>query len=421
MTAALDLGASPGHPAVVVAGVHEVLDALGSVSGVGRESYALLVAECARARSRLRALELSLVAAADRDQVPQAAGARSAGAWLAGVTRADQAVSARDARLAGDLDGGLAATAAALGAGEVSTEHARVIAHACRRLPKDLDADQRGLVESRLVRAARVCDPRELRRRARRALAAVEPDPVVVEVHENAVVVDEEARAWRRARLSLHDNADGTTTGHFTVPSLAASVLRTVIRAMTSPRRGRVGASQAQADDQRLDRDHAHECGVAFAQVLERLPSDGLSDKVAATVVVKVDLDTLVGRLKVAGLDTGEVISAGEARRIACGAGIVPAVLGGESLPLDVGRARRFFTATQRTAAALVHDSCAAEGCDIPFAWCDMHHRQPWSQGGRTDLADLVPVCGFHHHRIHDPAFRHRHRGDGAVIFHRRT
>ncbi len=85
------------------------------------------------------------------------------------------------------------------------------------------------------------------------------------------------------------------------------------------------------------------------------------------------------------------------------------------------GRADRFFTEAQRTAAALRHQTCAAHGCQIPYAWCEAHHRVPWHQGGRTDLRDLVPLCGYHHQRIHDPEFDHRYRPDGALSFVRRT
>jgi len=42
-----------------------------------------------------------------------------------------------------------------------------------------------------------------------------------------------------------------------------------------------------------------------------------------------------------------------------------------------------------------------------PFAWCELHRRRPWSRQGRTDLADAVPLCHFHHRRVHDTGFVH--------------
>lgn len=91
MSAVLDLHPDPGHPAAVISGVREALDACGSVAGVLPGEYAGLVAECARARTRLQSLELKLVAAADRAAIAKTSGSRSTGAWLATQTRSDQA------------------------------------------------------------------------------------------------------------------------------------------------------------------------------------------------------------------------------------------------------------------------------------------------------------------------------------------
>ena len=121
-------------------------------------------------------------------------------------------------------------------------------------------------------------------------------------------------------------------------------------------------------------------------------------------------------------VDTGlHPDAAADARRLACGAGLVPAVTGGASQPLDLGRGKRLFTETQRVALALRHSTCSADGCDRPYAWCELHHHDPWSHGGTTELANAVPLCGFHHRRIHDPRYHHRRTPGGALTFHRRT
>jgi hypothetical protein len=419
-TPTLDLDPASRQVEGVVALINQALDRRVEIPALAPDAYAALVAECARARSRIQALELTLIAAAHRAGVASATGLPSTGAWVAKQTRADQRDAARQAGLADDLDGGLPATAEALSAGHVSAEHARVIAEATRRLPSRLTREQVGAVERTLLQKARTLDPRGLRKAARRALEAVEPDPAMVDEHEETLLQEDEARALGRTRLTLHDNGDGTTSGHFTVPTLAGSILSKVLDAMTSPRRGRLGATQAQAGVQGLDRDWAHERGRALVELLEHLPNDHLHAKTAATVLVRIDLESLRGQLKAAGLDTDEPISAAEARRLACGGGVVPAVLGGASQPLDLGRSKRLFSETQRIALGLRHSACAADGCDRPFAWCELHHLDPWSRGGPSDLANAVPLCGFHHRRMHDKTYDHRRSSTGALTFHRR-
>jgi hypothetical protein len=374
-----------------------------------------------RAESALAALRLRLLAEADRVRTAQRAGAASTGHWAAGLTQADTAVSHREVGLARSLDH-LPVTRSAMSDGDVSAAHAAVIAQAVDHLPPAVSPAQRAQVETALVARATSLSPQSLRRAARRALEAVELDASAVDRHEDALLRDEETVARERTRLTFHDNHDGTVTGHFTVPVLQGHLLRKVIETMTAPRRGRLGASQAQAGPTQgphTDWDHAR--GLAFCELVEHLPTDHLHPRTAATLVVTVRDDVLRGSLAAAGLDTGEALSSGEARRLACSAGLLPAVLGARSVPLDLGRSRRLFSEHQRLALGLAHTTCAADGCERPFAWCELHHRRPWASGGVTDLAEAVPLCHFHHQRVHDSGFLHARLPDGSIRFRRRT
>ena len=381
--------------------------------------YATAVRAADRAISRLQALKLSLVAAADRAQVAAASGMTGTGAWLAKQTRTTGASAAGQVALAGALES-LPATGAALRDGMVSAEHAAVIAAATRQLPTSLGAEDRAAVEAGLVEQATRLDPAALRKKARRALELV-ASREEADRHHDQVLREEEARARDKTRLTLHDNRDGTVTGHFTIPTLAGAILKKILGQLVSPRRGRLGASQAQTGPVGDQLDWAQRQGQAFLELIEHLPTDRLHAKTAATIVVTLDHTQLTADLAAAGLDTGDQLSASEARRLACGAGILPAILNGPSLPLDLGRTQRFFTEAQRVALTTRHSTCLADGCDRPYAWTDLHHREPWAQGGRTDLTKAEPLCGFHHHRIHDPAYLHRRHPDGTITFHRRT
>ena len=86
---------------------------------------------------------------------------------------------------------------------------------------------------------------------------------------------------------------------------------------------------------------------------------------------------------------------------MACNAGILSAVLGGASQPLDLGRKVRLHNAAQRTMLALRDQGCQFPDCDRPAAWCEAHHITPWSKGGKTDVDHAVLLCAEHHQRIH--------------------
>ncbi|MDX6360278.1 MAG: hypothetical protein QOH37_3332 [Nocardioidaceae bacterium] len=403
--------------------LHACLDRIGSVEPgrLSGDEQARLLRELSRAECRLAGLKLELLAAAEKTHTARRAGAASTGQWVAKLVRADGGEAQRQVGLATGLDGH-APTRRALCEGVISPGHAEVILRADRQLPATVSPEQRTTVERSLLTHAQIMSPSSLRRVARRAISAIEPDISTVDAHEDAILRDEEADARARTRLTLHDNHDGTVSGHFTVPTLQGHLLRKILETMTSPRRGHLGATQAQsgaAQGVHTDWDHAR--GTAFCELLEHLPTDHLHSRTAATVVVTLHDATLRGALAAAGLDTGDSISSGEARRLACNARIMPAVLGGRSEVLDLGRTKRLFTEPQRMALGLRFKSCAADGCERPFAWCELHHRRPWSQLGRTDLADGVPLCHFHHQRIHDTGFVHATLPDGSVRFSRRT
>ncbi len=448
MTALLDLapeGTPP--PLLATAEIHAAIDQL---TGVVFESYgadvlASALVELKRAESRLAACKHRILRAADTTRVAAAFGATDTGSWAALLTHTDADVSARDVKLARSLVTG-SPTRVALENGDISADHARIITAAASQLPEGVSDQDALTVERSLVAKACTLSPRHLRAEARRCIEAITPDPEIVDEHENSVTKSEEDRAYDTATLSLHDNGNGTLTGRFTIPLFQGLLLKKVIDAITAPRRNRFnvpasggngsgnapvasagaglgidaglasGASQTRPE--RITAEHAR--GLAFIELLEHLPTDHLHTATAATVVVNIDHTALINQLKTAGVDTGTLLSAGEARRLACNAGIIPMVLGGASVPLDLGRTKRLFTQAHRVAISRTHQTCAAHGCERPIAWCELHHKNPWQHGGKTDLNNAVPLCGHHHRTIHDHRYQHRQRPDGQISFTRR-
>src|SRR4029077_10995519 len=117
-------------------------------------------------------------------------------------------------------------------------------------------------------------------------------------------------------------------------------------------------------------------------------------------------------------LEDGTPITATQARRFACDAGVIPAVLGGKSQPLDLGRIRRLYTGTVRRALVLRDRGCAFPGCDRPPRWTAGHHILYWLHGGSTSVINGV-VLGFPHHRaIHNTDWEFRiNPNDGLPEF----
>lgn len=144
----------------------------------------------------------------------------------------------------------------------------------------------------------------------------------------------------------------------------------------------------------------------------DRLTVDALIEAVGSpggatrgTLVVHVDVDTLTGGRHDDSLcetDSGIPVPVDTARRLACEADLIPIVLDGAGVVLDQGRAKRLATAEQRTAIEAMQTTCSHPDCNVTVDECRIHHLDPWERGGRTDLADLAPVCETHHHLIHE-------------------
>ena len=68
---------------------------------------------------------------------------------------------------------------------------------------------------------------------------------------------------------------------------------------------------------------------------------------------------------------------------------------------LELGRTTRLANRAQRRALRAMYRTCAIPGCEVRFAHCKIHHVVWWRHGGRTDLANLVPLCHRHHTHVH--------------------
>ena len=396
-----------------------------------------------RAIRRLSGVELALVREIDAAGVAARAGAPSTAVWLTLRLMLTPGAARRTVALAAGVDAAPPVVGSALAAGEVGVDQARAIVGALADLPPEVG---REVVDKAAVALVGYADhfpppqlarlgsqilwhvaPAEAEEADRLALARSEeraahdrylsftPDgPSSVRVHgrlglEAAAVVhaaldplcNPAARAVTRAatvRGAPADFGDGVST---VPPTGVADVRRTGRAGVVAAALTRGAGGDREADDRTAGQRRADALVEVCRMVLAggRLPDNG-GDR--PQVVVTVPFDPLRRAFGTGVIDTGDRLSADAARRLACDARILPAVLDGAGQPLDLGRERRLFTGPLRRALVLRDGGCAFPGCDRPPRWCDGHHVIHWADGGPTSLANAVLLCGHHHRLIHD-------------------
>jgi hypothetical protein len=404
------------HPVLsAIAASHAAFDEIAGVDPIYMtvgEKKAALVA-IAKLRARADALDLQLLAAGAVD-VADETGARSTAVWLADQTRDAHGTIRNRASLARALHHRYQLVADGLAAGTLNLSQTRTIVDALDTLPKDLADGLLAKAETYLVEQGADLGPRELRHLGRGVLQHLAPE--VADEAERRQLEAEEARAGSATRLSIRPRGDGTTDVYARVADHVAGRLRAYLDAIANPHR-------ADNADDFMSLPLARRRGVAFQWLLENvldadLPAHGGT---ATSVVVVIDYDALRTGVGVATTSTGETMTAEQARRLACAARILPAVLGSNGEVLDLGRSARLFSSAQRKAMYLRDKECTTLGCHVPAAFCHAHHwRRPWSQGGKTNLADGKLLCPFHHNRAHDHRWDTHHHPDGSTTFTRR-
>ncbi|NYD40460.1 HNH endonuclease signature motif containing protein [Nocardioides panaciterrulae] len=373
-----------------------------------------------QALAELRALLLQVLAASD--DVAEQTGDRDPAAWLTQHCRGRRGADRHALKLARLLDQRWHRVAEAFAGGAVNEAQADTIVAALEALPSSVGSEIHEKAELHLIELAAHHGPEDLERLGRRILDLVAPE--IADEEDKRRLEAEERNARRRTFLELRNRPDGTTDLRGRVPRAIGDRLRGDLESFTSPRHRESAPLTETTPEGEVEKlPYDRRLGEAFCAMIERLPAEVLPQHggTATSMVITVDKDDLISGLGHATLATGAEISIGEARRQACTAGILPAVLGGDSVLLDLGRTKRLFDKSQRIAMTLRDRECRAEGCHVPAAWTEAHHKRRWFDGGDTNLADGVLLCSWHHHRAHDDRYLVKYLPNGDARFRRRT
>ena len=312
--------------------------------------------------------------------------------------------------------------AAGLRAGTLSLDAAAAITSMLTRvtpraLPADIDHMEKVLVE----RAASV--PYDLLTRVIRE-AEARLDEAGVAPRE------EELRADRS--LTLRTDTNGMIRLTARLDAETAAPIKAAIESIVTH------TIRANRDDDThsIRTSHEHDCddadvpAVADTRSIPQMQADALAmiarhvlgctsvpAAPATTLVVRTDLATLTEGVRhgtIDGLD--QPVSAGTIRRMAATAGIIPLVMGTDSLPLDLGRTARGFTPAQRVALGERDGGCA--NCGLNIAYTEAHHIHWWKRDhGPTDLRNGVLLCPPCHARIHQDGWQITTTGNGRIWF----
>lgn len=374
---------------------HAIAAALAEANDVplftqNQQELAAAVCELPALQAQLDAYKTAVTAQAQRVGVPQAAGLRTIGQYVAAETNTDPKAARADAwlgRWLGDFDG----FAAAFAAGKMTRSHLRIIQTRLDnpRTHRALIADQQVLID-----AAANCSFDGFETVVAYWAIAADPDG------------EEPREQLAKCGLGLRKRYDGCVA----------------IDGLMDPIMGHAALTAVEFEYQKLFRDdtangvtrtsrqrRAHaminliQRGAARADGTLPIPLVNvvMSEKVAEDTLERinkpsseplpVDADDIDGRCE---LIDGTPIHPHYALAVLGVANLRRHVMSANSRTLDVSVDTRAFTPAQKnTLLVEARGKCTTIGCDAPFAWLEADHHHPHNKHGPTIIANGKMRC----------------------------
>ncbi len=302
----------------------------------------------------------------------------------------------------------LAATATAQAAGGIDAAHAVVITRVLHALPHTLDPHLVVAAEHSLATHATQLRPAELATAGEQLMAHLDPD---------GHLTDDTDQARRRGLVIGVQGGDGMSPVHGLLDPTTRALLDAALGALARPTPDGAGVPDPRSPSQRRHDALGALCRTQLAT--STLPSNrGLP----ATVILTMSITQLQAALtntapSAAGpvrpvpnpdgalvrTATGTTLTIPDALRLATTAHWVLGLFDSGGQPLYLSRTTRLATPAQRLALTARDRGCTRPGCDIPAAWCEVHHLTAWHHDGPTNITNLALVCPYDHALItHD-------------------
>lgn len=382
------------------------------------------------------AVQADVLAATEASGMWALDGQKNFNTWITNQTGTTRGTAGKAVRLSKSLQGDLPATRKALAEGEISSDHAQIIARRCTKTNKHKEklADpERG--EAFLLEQAKQMDATKFAKVAKSW--AIETDPKAAD------------RQWRKESAKEEVTLVSSEDGYFLsgrLNSVSGAILDEALRAHM----GRKAADDLRTYDERradaltalasqsLDagfqmpnaRIRPHLTVTVEYDTLRRLvqasgplmpaaapngEAFGIDDSVSEhdwanswtpgddhLISTSLDYTHLEGATP-AELPDGTPIPHRVLARLACESMFARVVFGPDSTVLNVGREQRIFTANQTRAIIARDRSCRYPDCEEPPGFGEIHHSISWAKHqGNTDVDLGVLLCYHHHDLVHE-------------------
>ncbi|MEH3067020.1 MAG: DUF222 domain-containing protein [Aeromicrobium erythreum] len=324
--------------------------------------------------------KVALVAEVDEHRDFEAEGCSSLKNWLRDQLHLDAADAAqlrRSAKVLRDMPD----LESLAHDGAVSLDHVDAFGYAAKHI--DPMVVERSM--DWMLRLAERAEPVQIRKAVKKLRAITHPDDL-----DEAWI-----KGMDRHDLKVSVVGDGVAVTGF-LPFDTGSKLKTILQSLSAP--------TCAEDDRPVSVRRVTALDALLSSVLASgLPQDkGVRPHVTLTAdLTNLAQDADAATAELAGFGT---IGPGQLQQMLCDADLTPILTAGKHSVLDVGRTHRLATPAQRTAVVNRQGgTCAGPGCRGPVV--HVHHVEYWSEGGPTDLANLIGLCPRCHAAVHQGFF----------------